>query len=198
MRHHMRKVLGRVGALSVVVLGATACSSPSPQLYTLAAQGGDTVQGGPTLVEVVTPVISSRLDRDTIVLGDRGYQTNIATGASWSEPLAEMLAHTLTTDLVTRLPQSRVYAQNDAVTASPTVVVEVTLRNFEADEQGHAYISGALTVHRRDGTGGVLLQPFEWRSSDNVDHNTARLVAELSHGVSAMADILAVQLHNTP
>nr|WP_294916051.1 PqiC family protein [uncultured Neokomagataea sp.] len=198
MRHHMRKVLGHVGALSVVLLGVTACSSTSPQLYTLAAQGGDTVQGGPTLVEVVTPVISSRLDRDTIVLGDRDYRTNIAMGASWSEPLAEMLAHTLTTDLVARLPQSRVYAQNDAVTAAPTAVVEVTVRNFEADGLGRAYISGALSVHRRDGTGGVLLQPFEWRSSENVDHNTAHLVAELSRGVSAMADILAAQLHNTP
>ncbi|GBR48645.1 hypothetical protein AA106556_1850 [Neokomagataea tanensis NBRC 106556] len=156
------------------------------------------MQGTPIVVEVVTPVIPSRLDRDTIVLGDRGYRTHIAQGDSWSEPLPEMLAHIVTTDLTVRLPQSHVYAQNDAVTASPTVFVEITLRNFEADEQGRAYISGALTVHRRDGTGGVLLQPFEWHSVASVDQNTGHLVADLSHGVSVMADALAEKLHDVP
>lgn len=195
MRHNSMLFLGRMAVLTAV-FGVSACSSASPNLYTLVSESGPSAHSGAALIEVVTPVISSRLDRDTIVLGDHGYQTRIAAGDSWSEPLSEMLAHTVANDLALRLPGSRVYAQNDAVTASPTAVVEVTIRNFEADDQGRAYVSGALTVHRRDGTGGVLLQPFVWHSSDVVRHDTPRLVAELSHGVSAMADVLAAQLQS--
>ncbi|QDH24407.1 membrane integrity-associated transporter subunit PqiC [Neokomagataea tanensis] len=198
MVYTLKHPFGRMGAFALLCAGLAACSNSSPKLYTLAPENGPVVQVSPSLIEVVTPVISSRLDRDTIVWGDEGYRTKLADGASWSEPLAEMLGHTLASNLAVRLPASRVYAQNDAVTASPTAIVEVTIRNFEADSQGRAYVAGALTAHRRDGTGGSLLQPFQWRSDASVSHSTEKLVSELSHGLAIMSDSLVAQLQSLP
>lgn len=103
--------------------------------------------GGPAVVEIRTPVVSARLDRDTIVKASEDYQTKLASGSSWSEALPDMLGHTLMTDLAQRLPGTTVFAQDDAVTTTPAAYVELTIRNFEADSAGHALVTGMLSVH---------------------------------------------------
>ncbi|MBS1103405.1 membrane integrity-associated transporter subunit PqiC [Gluconobacter sp. Dm-62] len=184
-------VLGLTGMLS-------ACSS-DPTLYTLAPLPGVSQAGGPVVVEVRTPVVSARLDRDTIVKASKDYQTKLASGSSWSEALPDMLGHTLVTDLAQRLPGTTVFAQDDAVTTTPSAYVELTIRNFEADSAGHALVTGMLSVHPAGKIiGPVMTWPVVWQTSEPVASSTASLTAALSQGVAAIADQAAAKLRVLP
>ncbi|MBS1028478.1 PqiC family protein [Gluconobacter albidus] len=191
------RLLSLMGALGMAGL-LTACSS-DPTLYTLAPMPGVAQAGGPVVVEVRTPVVSGRLDRDTIVRANEDYQTRLATGTSWSEALPDMVGHTLTGDLAQRLPGTTVFAENDAVSTTPSAYVELTLRNFEADSAGHALVTGTLSVHPAGKMiGPVLTSPLVWQSQDVVASNTTKLTAALSQGVAAIADQAAEKLRLLP
>ncbi|GBQ89499.1 hypothetical protein AA3250_1831 [Gluconobacter albidus NBRC 3250] len=191
------RLLSLMGALGMAGF-LTACSS-DPTLYTLAPVPGVAQAGGPVVVEVRTPVVSGRLDRDTIVRANEDYQTRLATGTSWSEALPDMVGHTLTGDLAQRLPGTTVFAENDAVSTTPSAYVELTLRNFEADSAGHALVTGTLSVHPAGKMiGPVLTSPLVWQSQDVVASNTTKLTAALSQGVAAIADQAAEKLRLLP
>ncbi|MBS1075429.1 membrane integrity-associated transporter subunit PqiC [Gluconobacter sp. Dm-73] len=191
------RLLSLMGALGMSGLLA-ACSS-DPTLYTLAPVPGVAQAGGPVVVEVRTPVVSTRLDRDTIVRANEDYQTRLATGTSWSEPLSDMVGQTLTSDLAQRLPGTTVFAENDAVSTTPSAYVELTVRNFEADSAGHALVTGTLSVHPAGKMiGPVLTSPVVWQSQDAVASSTTKLTAALSQGVAAIADQAAEKLRLLP
>ncbi|MBF0892394.1 membrane integrity-associated transporter subunit PqiC [Gluconobacter sp. LMG 1744] len=191
------RFLSLMGALGMSGL-LTACSS-DPTLYTLAPVPGVAQAGGPVVVEVRTPVVSTRLDRDTIVRANEDYQTRLATGTSWSEPLSDMVGQTLTSDLAQRLPGTTVFAENDAVSTTPSAYVELTVRNFEADSAGHALVTGTLSVHPAGKMiGPVLTSPVVWQSQDAVASSTTKLTAALSQGVAAIADQAAEKLRLLP
>ncbi|GEK96366.1 PqiC family protein [Gluconobacter kanchanaburiensis] len=190
-------VLSLMGAMALTGLLA-ACSS-DPTLYALAPVPGVPQAGGPVVVEVRTPVVSARLDRDTIVKSSSDYQLKLAAGASWSEALPDMIAHTLSTDLAQRLPGTTVFAENDAVTTTAAAYVELTIRNFEADARGYALVNGMLSVHPAGKMiGPVMTVPVSWRSSEPVASETARLAAALSQGVAAIADQAAASVRTLP
>ncbi|MBF0889030.1 MULTISPECIES: PqiC family protein [Gluconobacter] len=191
------RFLSLMGALGMSGLLA-ACSS-DPTLYTLAPVPGVAQAGGPVVVEVRTPVVSTRLDRDTIVRANEDYQTRLASGTSWSEPLSDMVGQTLTSDLAQRLPGTTVFAENDAVSTTPSAYVELTVRNFEADSAGHALVTGTLSVHPAGKMiGPVLTSPVVWQSQDAVASSTTKLTAALSQGVAAIADQAAEKLRLLP
>ncbi|MBF0877319.1 membrane integrity-associated transporter subunit PqiC [Gluconobacter cerevisiae] len=191
------RLLSLMGALGMTGLLA-ACSS-DPTLYTLAPVPGVAQAGGPVVVEVRTPVVSARLDRDTIVRANEDYQTRLATGTSWSEALPDMVGHTLVSDLAQRLPGTTVFAENDAVSTTPSAYVELTVRNFEGDSAGHALVTGTLSVHPAGKMiGPVLTSPVVWQSQDIVASNTTKLTAALSQGIAAIADQAAEKLRLLP
>ncbi|MEN3167737.1 PqiC family protein [Gluconobacter sp. OJB] len=191
------RLLSLMGALGMTGLLA-ACSS-DPTLYTLAPVPGVAQAGGPVVVEVRTPVVSARLDRDTIVRANEDYQTRLAKGTSWSEALPDMVGHTLVSDLAQRLPGTTVFAENDAVSTTPSAYVELTVRNFEGDSAGHALMTGTLSVHPAGKMiGPVLTSPVVWQSQDAVASNTTKLTAALSQGVAAIADQAAEKLRLLP
>ncbi|MBS1089401.1 PqiC family protein [Gluconobacter wancherniae] len=181
------------------LIGSVAGCSSDPTLYTVAAVAGDALAGGPAVVEIRTPVVSPRLDRDTIVEADRGYHLKMASGDSWSEPLGDMIGHVLSRDLSQRLPATTVFAQNDAVTTTPQAFVELTINRFEADPSGYAVVSGALSVHPAGSmVSPVMTYPIEWKSKDVTTGNTDRLVAQLSAGVAAISEQAAQHLRTLP
>ncbi|MBS1077676.1 membrane integrity-associated transporter subunit PqiC [Gluconobacter kondonii] len=191
------RLLSLMGALGMS--GFLAACSSDPTLYTLAPVPGVAQAGGPVVVEVRTPVVSARLDRDTIVRANEDYQTHLATGTSWSEPLSDMVGQTLTSDLAQRLPGTTVFAENDAVSTTPSAYVELTVRNFEADSAGHALVTGTLSVHPAGKMiGPVLTSPVVWQSQDVVVSSTTKLTAALSQGVAAIADQAAEKLRLLP
>ncbi|EHH67117.1 hypothetical protein GMO_27370 [Gluconobacter morbifer G707] len=179
--------------------GLLAGCSSDPTLYTLAPLPGVSQAGGPTVVEVRTPVVAARLDRDSIVRANDDYQMKLVSGGSWSEALPEMINHTLTTDLAQRLPGTTVFSQNDAVSTTPRAYVELTIRNFEADSAGHVLVTGSLAVHPA-GTmiSPVMTGPIVWQSSDVVGTDTRKLVQDLSQGVASIADQAAAKLRILP
>jgi len=194
----MALFLSRPICAAVLMCALAGCSS-DPTLYSLApVMNGVAQAGGPSVVEVRTPVVSAQLDRDTIVKASRDYQLKLAHGDTWSEPLADMVGHTLATDLAARLPGTTVFTQNDAVATTPSAYVELTLTDFQEDANGHGILRGSLSVHPAiSGVGPVLTTPLTLDADPHGD-GTGRLVASLSALLGGVADTAAVQVRGLP
>lgn len=199
--HSSSMCLGkRWGQLTfLAVLGLAGCSSGPTSYYVLAPQQGTVVPSlagmrVPQVVEVRTPSVTARLDKDGIVQVTRNAQDHIVPGAAWSEPLNEMIGHTLVANLRQRLPGHIVFSQNESVAVGPGAFVELSLSRFEEDESGHAIISGVLSAHR---AGTPIAQAratsVQWVSPQPVSGSQAALVAGLAEGVGVLSD-QAIQL----
>lgn len=187
-------------ATTLIASTLTACSS-DPTLYTLApvSPGAATAVGAaPGVIEVRTPVVAQRLDRDDIVRRDRDYKLEIAKGDAWSEPVASMIGHALSQDLAIRLPESTVFAQNDAVSTMPSGYVELTVTAFNEDQAGNAILQANLSTHRAD-AGAFPVTTIPIRLTRKPDgSSTAALVAVLSEMTGDLADVAAQRLRMLP
>ncbi|WP_029605087.1 PqiC family protein [Kozakia baliensis] len=194
----LRSVRLRALAFSAVAsLSLAACSS-DPTLYSLAPTPGVSQSGGPSVVEVRTPIVSARLDRDEIVRQDRDYTLKIASGEAWSEALGNMIGHVLTRDLAQRLPGTTVFAQNDAVATKPAAYVELTVTAFNEDQNGQAVLQAMLSTHPAvGGIGPVMTLPVQLQEA-LPQHTTRALVAALSNMLGQAADIAAQRLRVMP
>lgn len=195
--HSRPRASGRALLASLAFLGLSACGG-DPTLYTLAPTPGATLAGGPSVVEVRTPVVSTWLDRDEIVRQDKDYKLEIAKGDAWSEPLASMIGHTLSRDLSQRLPGTTVFAQNDAVATTPGAYVELTITGFNEDQKGNAQVQGMLSTHLSTaGIGPVMTTPIQLQAHLDT-HATGHLVAALSTMLGTVADQAADRLRALP
>ncbi|GAJ28946.1 PqiC family protein [Acidomonas methanolica] len=183
-------------ALIAMGCGLAGCNA-DPTLYDLAPVAGSAQAGGPAVVEVRTPVVAQSLDRDEIVRQNRDYRLKIAKGDAWSAPLGALLGRTLAIDLAGRLPGSTVFAQNDAVAATPMAYVEVTVTAFNEDQQGNARLEGMLSVHRAGGEMPVVATPVQLRTTLDT-RDTAHLVAALSAMTGTLADQAASKIRSLP
>ncbi|CAI9121690.1 PqiC family protein [Brytella acorum] len=190
----------RLLATALIVSSLTACSA-DPTLYTLVpvSPAASTAMGlAPGVIEVRTPVVSQRLDRDDIVRRDRDYKLEIAKGDAWSEPIASMIGHALSQDLAIRLPESTVFSQNDAVSTVPTAYVELTVTAFNEDQAGNAVLQANLSTHLADaGAFPVLTVPVRLARKPDGS-STADLVAALSQMTGELADEAARRLRMLP
>lgn len=153
---------------------------------------------GLNVIEIRTPSISARLDRDSIVKGSQNYRLNIEENAAWASPPAEMVGHILVEDLSQRLPGKIIFSQNDSVGVSPQICLELSLTHFELDRSGHAVIEGILSLHQPGAIAGKeRAVSVHWLSPEKVQGGMASFVAALSQGVGAISD-QAVELLQTP
>ncbi|GAN54522.1 PqiC family protein [Tanticharoenia sakaeratensis] len=179
----------------LVTLGA--CSG-DPTYYTLAPVSGVSQAGGPAVVEVRTPVIAQWLDHDDIVRQDRDYRVSLAQGDAWSGALPDQIAQTLTVELAQRLPGTTVIAQNDAASTTPAAYVELTVTNFNEDQDGQAVLRGSLSAHAAQaGAGPVITMPILLTLKPQ-GHSTAALVAAMSALLGQLADQAASQIRALP
>lgn len=190
-----------LGALMAGALLLVGCQSAEPTYYGVAPVAPAlntlprTVDPQLEVVEVRTPTIPMRLDRDTIVMSTKDYKLQLAREATWNEPPGHMIGNTLAADLERRLPGSVVFSQDDSVTTPPQAFVELNVTRFEAGPDGRAEISGVMSVRRA----GILPQPacsetFQWRSTQ-PSSDVTQLVASLSTGMGVLADRTVTALH---
>src|SRR5947209_19217962 len=115
----------RRGFLSVSLLAAgigmmdlAGCTSPTPQIFSLAIQPGTELDGGPATLAVASAAIPKYLDRPQIVRHGGAYQLDVAEFDRWGEPFGDMVTRILVGDLAQRLPKAQVF-KADSPTATP-------------------------------------------------------------------------------
>ncbi|MBA5728065.1 PqiC family protein [Bombella mellum] len=196
------KRLGRLSLLGLAALGGgmlAGCSSTPITYYVLAPQPGNVASPMqamtlPPAIEVLTPSTTARLDRDGLLRVMSDSQDHMVPAAAWSEPLNEMVGHTLAANLTERLPGHVVFSQNDSVGVKAGAYLELSLTRFEQDKSGQAIIVGVMSAHRADAPASqARAVTVRWVSPQAVGTKPVDLVRVLAEGVGVLSD-QAIQL----
>src|SRR5689334_24607429 len=119
--------------LAILPLAAvlTACSSPSPVLYTIAPVPGRVQSVAPKVIALQQISTARFLERSEIVRSSENYRLDVMSNDWWGEPLGAMLSRVLVENLGQRLPQSTVFAESGAVSASPDATIELNMQRLD-------------------------------------------------------------------
>jgi uncharacterized lipoprotein YmbA len=133
-----------------IALAAAACSSPNPDLYTIAPVPGSELNGGPKVVALRGVGVARYLQRNQIVRSSEDYRVDLKANDWWGEPLDAMMARVLIEDLSQRLPGSTIYTSAGAVTESPQATVEIEIRRLDLDKSGNLILVAEASVSLKD------------------------------------------------
>jgi uncharacterized protein len=169
-----------------------ACSSPSPVLYTIAPAQGRVQSGGPKVIALQQISMARFLERSEIVRSSENYRLDVMSNDWWGEPLGAMLSRVLIEELSQRLPQSTVFSESGAVTASPDATIELNIQRLDEDGSGNLVLQAQASVDLKRRSGPVL-RNFRFvvtpPSADVQGEVTA-----ISTAVGQLADGLATML----
>ncbi len=185
-RHLVR--LAGLGLLAAQV----ACSSPNPNLYTIAPIPAATQAGAPKVIELRQIGLARYLERSQIVRSSEDYRLDVMANDWWGEPLGAMLARVLVDELSQRLPQSTVYADTGAVSVSPDATIEVNVSRLDENAAG-SLILQALAAVTTKGRGEPIMRSFRFEVPPN-GNTVAGEVAATSNAVGQLADGIATML----
>jgi uncharacterized protein len=169
-----------------------ACSSPSPELYTIAPVQGPVQTGGPRVIALQQIAMARYLERSQIVRSSENYRLDVMSNDWWGEPLSAMLSRVLIEELGQRLPQSTVFGEGGAVTASPDATIELNFQRLDEDASGNLVLLAQASVSFK-GRPGAVLRSFRFV----VTPPTAGIQGEvtaISTAVGQLADGLASAL----
>ena len=144
--------------LAALALAATlaACSSPNPVLYTIAPVQGRAQSGGPKVIALQQISMARYLERSEIVRSSENYRLDVMSNDWWGEPLGAMLNRVLIEELSQRLPQSTVFSESGAVTASPDATIELNMQRLDEDVSGNLVLQAQASVDFKRRSGPVL------------------------------------------
>lgn len=186
-RHFLR--LHFTGFLLVFLTAS--CASPDPALFTLQPVAG-TAQAATAgqVIELRRPGLAGYLDRPDIVLRDAGYQLSVNSQQRWAEPIGDMIGRVLTQDLSQRVPSSTVFSESGAITADPTLRVELDIVRFDQGADGRLTLVAETALEA-----GRSHVPLRTRhitlTADAPGPGAAALVAAMSTLLGQLADRLA-------
>ena len=175
-----------------VVAATTACSSPSPVLYTIAPIPGTPQTGGPKVVALQQISTARYLERSQIVRSSENYRLDVMSNDWWGEPLAAMLSRVLVEELGQRLPQSTVIGESGAVTAAPDATIELNLQRLDEDAAGNLLLQAQASVSFKS-RGAPVLRNFRFSITPPAPDVPGEVTA-ISTAVGQLADGLASML----
>jgi uncharacterized lipoprotein YmbA len=175
-----------------VVAATTACSSPSPVLYTIAPIPGTPQTGGPKVVALQQISTARYLERSQIVRSSENYRLDVMSNDWWGEPLGAMLSRVLVEELGQRLPQSTVIGESGAVTAAPDATIELNLQRLDEDAAGNLLLQAQASVSFK-GRGTPGLRSFRLSVPPPAPGVPGEVTA-ISTAVGQLADGLASML----
>ncbi len=129
---------------SIVALAA--CSSPNPNLYTIAPMQGPTRTGGPKVIVLRQIGLARYLERSQIVRSSENYRLDVLGNDWWGEPLGAMLSRVLVDELSQRLPQSSVLSENGGVSTQADAIIELNLGRLDEDADGNLVLQAQAGV----------------------------------------------------
>jgi uncharacterized protein len=176
---------------AALVLAAvlTACSSPSPVLYTIASVQGPVKTAGPKVVALQQIATARYLERSQIVRSSENYRLDVMSNDWWGEPLSAMLSRVLIEELGQRLPQSTVIGETGAVSASPDATIELNVQRLDEDASGNLVLQAQASVSFK-GRPGVVLRNFRFVVAPPAADVQGEVTA-ISTAVGQLADGLA-------
>lgn len=184
----------RRGLLALALAGAaTACASPEPAYYTLAAVPGVAKAGGPALIELRRPGLAGYLDRPEIVRASGTYSLRLAGAERWGEPFGDMVARVLAENLNLRLPGSSVFTSAGSITAEANATVELDIQRFDADVSGQVTMLAQVAVSRGRARNAAAARVVRL-STKPAGATTSDLVAAMSMALGQLADTVAGML----
>lgn len=176
----------RHAAILLLALPA-ACSSPPPDLYTMAALPGTETHIPAHTVELRRIGIAGYLDRPEIVRSSAAYRLQVTANERWGEPVGSMLNRVFTEDLVARLPGTAVYSESGAISTRPDLVLELDVQRFDADAGGEVVLLAQVAVRPTEAG-----QPAESRTlrltARPSQSSVAGHVAAMSRALAQLAD----------
>jgi uncharacterized lipoprotein YmbA len=170
----------------------TACSSPNPVLYTVAPAQGPVQTGSPKVIALQQIALPRYLERSQIVRSSENYRLDVMSNDWWGEPLGAMLSRVLIDELSQRLPQSTVFGESGAVTASPDATVELNIQRLDEDASGNVVLQAQASVNFK-GQRAPALRGFRSVVRPPAA-DTPGEVAAISTAVGQLADGLASML----
>jgi uncharacterized lipoprotein YmbA len=188
MRHLSR--LMRVAAAALLA-AQVACSSPNPDLYTIAPVPGATVSGAPKAIELRQIGLARFLERSQIVRSSENYRLDVMANDWWGEPLGAMLSRVLVEELSQRLPQSTVFAETGAVSVTPDATIELNVSRLDENTAGTLVLQAQAAVVK--GRGEPVTRGFRFEIPPS-DSGIGGEVAAISVAVGQLADGLAAML----
>ncbi|HWT97472.1 MAG TPA: PqiC family protein [Terriglobales bacterium] len=175
------------------------CTSPTPKLYTLASVSSGTATqstgAAPATSQKQTVVVLQQiglaryLDRQQIVRSSENYQLDVAQNDWWGESLPTMLNRVLVEGLGQRLPNSVVLSENDAVTATADVTVELNISRLDLDASGNLLLNAQANVVAKN-TDKASLHAFHLSVRPSTPDVRGE-VAAISTALGQLADQLA-------
>jgi uncharacterized lipoprotein YmbA len=140
-----RRTLGMLAAAAPAVLLA-ACSSPNPVLYTVAPIPGPVQPRAPRVIRLRTLGLARYLERPQIVRSSEDFHLDVMSNDWWGEPLGAMLGRILAAELTQRLPNSTVFLDSGAISATPDATVEINIERLDEDTAGQMILSAQIAV----------------------------------------------------
>jgi uncharacterized lipoprotein YmbA len=191
----MRQVRRLAQVVAAVLLGAlAACSSPNPNLYTIAPVSGATVSGAPKAIELRQIGLARFLERSQIVRSSENYRLDVMANDWWGEPLGAMLARVLVEELSQRLPQSTIYAETGAMSITPDATIELNVSRLDENTAGTLVLQAQAAVTATvQGHNVPVTRAFRFEIPPS-DSGVGGEVAAISVAVGQLADGLATML----
>ncbi len=192
-------VLHRLRAASVLGLLAAlaACSSPSPELYTIAPVPGVQQGASPKVIVLQQIGLERYLERLQIVRSSEDYKLDVMSNDWWGEPLGAMLSRVLVDELQQRLPHSVVISEVGAVSAPADATVTLNIQRMDKDAGGNLILSAQAGIIFKGRAATPALRNFRF----SVTPGSSRIpgeVAAISTAVGQLADGLAAMLVARP
>lgn len=193
----MRLVARRAILASLALVPLAACTSPNPDLYTLAPVPGTPLSGGPPTVVLHRVAIARYLERPDIVRSSENYRLDVLANDQWGEPLAQMITRVLASNLTQRLPGTAVYSINGAITVPEDIAVEVNIDRMDSETPGSLAFSAQAAVTASDSHRPPLTRSIRI-SIPITSATTAGEVRAMSLGIGEIADAIAEMLREHP
>jgi uncharacterized protein len=174
-----------------------ACSSPNPNLYTIAPVPGQVAQSGAPGVVLVRDVsVAHYLERSQIVRSSDNYRLDVMSNDWWGEPMGAMLNRVLVDELSARLPRSTVASEAGLGGVTPGATVEVNVSRLDEDARGELVLQGQTTVTKH-GQREPVLRSFRFAVMPSRP-GTPGEVAAISTAVGQLADMIATMVATGP
>lgn len=189
------RCLWRLRQVAVLALLAAqaACSSPNPNLYTIApVSGAPTQTGAPRVISLRQIGLARYLERSQIVRSSENYRLDVMSNDWWGEPLGAMLGRVLVEELSQRLPQSTVYSETGAVSVLPDATIELNVSRLDQSAAGVLVLQAQAAITTK-GRGAPVTRGFRFEVPP-PDAGIAGEVAAISIAVGQLADGLATIL----
>jgi uncharacterized lipoprotein YmbA len=161
-------------------------------LYTIAPTQGPVQIRGPKVIALQQISTARYLERSQIVRSSENYRLDVMSNDWWGEPLAAMLSRVLIEELSQRLPQSTVFSESGAVTASPDAIIELNMQRLDEDTSGNLVLQAQASVSFK-GRSGPILRNFRFVVTP-PEAGVQGEVNAISIAVGQLADGLAMVL----